>query len=189
VRLQLLARIEPMRALTGVLVVSALAIGGLGWLYREAIAHGFSAREKPWAAEAWVARSLRQLAIGTDARAMINPLAPDAATLAEARDHFADHCAVCHANDGSGHTRINAGLYPPAPDMREEGTQRLSDGELFRIIENGIRFTGMPGWGGSPDENWALVLFIRHLPDLTVEELEFMREIHPDEAPTGASHG
>jgi len=40
---------------------------------------------------------------------------------------------------------------------------------------------GMPGWGGDDEENWALVLFIRHLPELTEEELGFMREIHPDE--------
>ena len=98
--------------------------------------------------------------------------------MAEARDHFADHCAQCHANDGSGQTQINAGLYPPAPDMREEGTQKLTDGELLYIIKNGIRFTGMPGWGGEGEENWKLVLFIRHLPDLTPSEIELMREIN-----------
>ena len=54
--------------------------------------------------------------------------------LAEARAHFADHCALCHANDGSGKTRINEGLYPPAPDLRDEWTQHLTDGEIFGII-------------------------------------------------------
>jgi len=161
-------------------VVCALVLAGfLG--YREAIAHGFSARERPWVVEAWVARRLRHLATGSETRSMANPLVADQVVLAEARDHYADHCAVCHANDGSGATRINDGLYPPAPDLREKETQRLSDGELFRIIQNGIRFTGMPGWGGDDEENWALVLFIRHLPELTEEELGFMREIHPDE--------
>jgi hypothetical protein len=33
-------------------------------LYREAIAHGFSAREKPWAIEDLQARQLRRLATG-----------------------------------------------------------------------------------------------------------------------------
>lgn len=157
-----------------------LAVGA-ALFYREAIAHGFSAREKPWAAEAWLARHLRRLAAGADARSMRSPIGSDPIVLAEARDHFADHCAVCHANDGSGRTPINAGLYPPAPDLREARTQDLSDGEIFRIIENGVRFTGMPGWGKDDEENWGLVLFIRHLPDLTEEELGFMREIQPED--------
>jgi mono/diheme cytochrome c family protein len=164
-------------ALLPILVTAA----ALGLLYREALQHGFSAREEPWALEVWVARRLRSLATGADVRSLQNPLAKDAITLAEARDHFADHCAVCHANDGSGRTPVNAGLYPPAPDLREPASQALTDGELFRIIENGIRFTGMPGWGGSADENWALVLFLRHLPQLSEEELQLMREIHPDD--------
>jgi hypothetical protein len=51
---------------------------------------------------------------------------------------------VCHANTGSGGTMINAGLYPPAPDMRNEETQRLSDGELFYIIKcQGSRHRGL----------------------------------------------
>jgi mono/diheme cytochrome c family protein len=59
-----------------------------------------------------------------------------------ARRHFADHCASCHANDGSGKTTPGQGLYPRAPDMRTANTQSLSDGELFFIIEHGVRFTG-----------------------------------------------
>ena len=62
--------------------------------------------------------------------------------------------------------------------MRARGTQDLTDGELFYIIKNGIRFTGMPGWGGSDEDNWKLVLFIRHLPELTSKEVEFMSEIN-----------
>ncbi len=162
-------------SVVGVAVVVAL-------LFENALRHGFSARVEPSRAEAWFARRLRYLATGAEARGMKNPLDPaDPVVLAEARDHFADHCAVCHANDGSGRTRINEGLYPPAPDLRGDETQGLGDGEIFRIIENGIRFTGMPGFGGEADENWALVLFIRHLPELTDEELGFMREIHPEE--------
>jgi mono/diheme cytochrome c family protein len=109
---------------------------------------------------------------------MENPIEPAPLAIAEARDHFADHCAICHANDGSGRTQINGGLYPPAPDMRQARTQNLADGELFYIIKNGIRFTGMPGWGGDDEENWKLVLFIRHLPRLTPLELELMKEVN-----------
>jgi mono/diheme cytochrome c family protein len=97
--------------------------------------------------------------------------------------HFADHCAVCHANDGSGQTEMGRGLYPKAPDMRLDATQQLSDGELFYIIEHGIRFTGMPGWRNGTEageqSSWQLVHFMRHLPKLTEAELETMKARNP----------
>jgi len=71
---------------------------------------------------------------------------------------------------------INEGLFPPAPDLRQPRTQDLSDGEIFFIIKHGIRFTGMPGWGGDDAENWKLVAFIRHLPALSQQELELMQK-------------
>ena len=157
-----------------ILLVFAVALAAIGYTY--VITHSFSARAKPSALEAAIARRLRGLATAPSVKALANPLAGTPLHIAEGRDHFADHCAVCHANDGSGKTPISEGLYPPAPDLRATDTQELTDGELLYIIKNGIRFTGMPGWGGSDAENWKLVLFIRHLPKITDEELELMRE-------------
>lgn len=155
-----------------------LLLGGGGWLYWFLSSHGFSAREKPTKLEAFLARHARRIATPSGARELKNPLAPTPLNIAEARDHFADHCAICHANSGSGKTQINSGLYPPAPDMRERDTQDLTDGEILFIIKNGIRFTGMPGWGGEDEENWKLALFIRHLPKLSPQEIDFMNEIN-----------
>lgn len=154
-----------------------LAAGG-AFLYWFLAAHGFSAREKPSRLEALLAKHARRIATPAGARDLKNPVKPTPLAIAEARDHFADHCAVCHANDGSGKTQINEGLYPPAPDLRQAGTQNLTDGEVFYIIKNGIRFTGMPGWGGEDEDNWKLVLFIRHLPNLTSTELQLMQEVN-----------
>jgi mono/diheme cytochrome c family protein len=109
---------------------------------------GLSARATPTALEAAIARSVRHLAIPSGARATRNPLSASDANLHDARMHFADHCATCHGNDGSGTSMIGQGLYPKPPDLRLPETQKLSDGELFWIIENGVRFTGMPGFGG-----------------------------------------
>jgi len=98
-------------------------------------------------------------------------------------EHFADHCATCHANDGSGNVETGRGLFPPAPDMRQSATQNLSDGELFYIIEHGVRFTGMPAWGtgtvAGEESSWHLVNFIRHLPHLTEGEVEAMTKLNP----------
>jgi len=96
----------------------------------------------------------------------------------QARLHWASHCASCHAVDGSGDTAVGRNLYPHAPDMRAASTQRLSDGELYFVIKNGVRLTGMPAWGEPGDddaEGWALVGFIRTLPRLTEGELDELR--------------
>jgi len=117
---------------------------------------------------------------------MTNPVPLTDAVREEGMEHFADHCAVCHANNGSGEADIGRGLYPPAPDMRAGATQNLTDGELFSIIENGIRLTGMPAWGtGTADgerASWALVHFIRRLPTLTDEEIDRMEALNPKTA-------
>jgi len=100
----------------------------------------------------------------------------------DARHHFADHCAICHANDGSGNTTIGRNLYPKAPDMRLTPTQNLTDGEIYYIVHNGIRLSGMPAWGeahGKDEDSWRLVLFIRHLPKLTPEEEKDMERYNP----------
>jgi hypothetical protein len=67
--------------------------------------------------------------------------------------------------------------------MRLAATQNLDDHELFYIIENGIRLTGMPAWGTGTkagiEDSWKLVHFIRHLPQLTTEEIEQMEALNP----------
>ena len=166
----------------GAAVLLALPVAGGGYLLRR----GYSARDEPSAMEAALARRLRHLATPAGARAQANPLALTPELLAEARAHWADHCAICHANDGSGDTPIGRGLYPKAPDMRQAPTQQLSDGELFYVIRNGVRFTGMPAWGGDTEQDdrdsWGLVHFVRHIPRLTTEELAQMRKMNPRSA-------
>jgi mono/diheme cytochrome c family protein len=170
------------RLLGGLLAVVALSASCGMYLLRR----GYSARETPSAMEEAVARRLRHLATPAGARDQRNPVPATPELLSEARAHWADHCAVCHANDGSGQTTIGQGLYPKTPDMRQARTQELSDGELFYVIRNGIRFTGMPGWGSVDEkedtDSWALVHFIRRLPRLTPEELEQMSRMNPKSA-------
>jgi len=148
---------------------------------------GFSAREGPSQLEELIARRARALATPTGTKEMMNPHPVTKEALAAARSHWVDHCATCHALDGSGQTSIGQNVYPKAPDMRAAATQNLTDGELYSIIENGIRFTGMPAWGGehSPEDNWQLVMLIRRLPKLSSEE---MREMEKLAAGEGGGH-
>lgn len=161
------------------LCVVLLVIAGAALAF--VIRNGVSARSSTTATEAMFARTMRHFAIPASARNLRNPLLPTPDALREGRDHFADHCASCHANDGSGKTEVGQSLYPKTPDMRQPQTQKLSDGEIFYIIRNGVRLTGMPAWGGEhdADENWKLVYFIRHLPEVTPAELEEMKRMNP----------
>ena len=169
-----------LMTLGGLSLVAALAAGALVYQIQR---RGISARDAPTRLEAALARWLRHGAVPAHLRNAANPVTPSAAVLARARAHFADHCASCHGNDGRGGTTLGQRLYPRAPDMTLGETQSLSDGELFAIIENGVRLTGMPAWGDpGPDddtETWELVHFIRHLPEITPEELQEMEALNP----------
>ena len=164
------------------LLIVVLALGLLAGAGVSMLHNGLSARAKPTQLEAMLARNARHMAIPADARAKQNPIAASAENLRDARLHFADHCAICHGNDGTGETMIGKGMYPKPPDLRASDTQKLSDGEIFWIIENGVRFTGMPAFGGNNDsqqDSWKLVQFIRHLPQLTAEERMEMEKYNP----------
>ena len=170
----------PRRIAVGVLaVVGAVAIACGVWLF----AGGIGARRAPGSAETYLARALRHRAIPRSARNAANPFPGTAEVLQEGRSHFADHCASCHGNDGRGATELGRNLSPRVPDMTAKETQTLSDGELFFIIKNGVRLTGMPAWGRNTPEDdaasWKLVAFIRHLRALTPVELEEMKAMNP----------
>jgi mono/diheme cytochrome c family protein len=170
------------RAFALLIALGALVFGaGLWYVQRHT---PFSSRAEPTRLEAAVARRVRHLSIPADLRAKTNPLPATADNLHAGLEHFADHCAMCHANNGAGDTPIGRGLYPKPPVLRDTRTQSLSDGELFSIIQNGIRFTGMPAFGGpggehGDEDSWRLVQFIRHLPAITPKELAEMEKLNP----------
>jgi mono/diheme cytochrome c family protein len=159
----------------------AACIAGAGVLVLGS--RGFTTREAPSAVERWLAVRVRSAAIPEAARRRENPIVDSVEVLAGARAHWADHCAACHANDGSGDSPMGKNTYPPAPDMRLAATQQKTDGELFFVIENGVRFSAMPAWGSGSshdeEESWKLVRFIRHLPNLTAEEKKQMERLNP----------
>src|SRR5258708_1885542 len=122
------------------LLVVIVAVAGVALWWAKAAA-GFSAREEPTRVEAATARKMRAMSMPARAKQMPNPVAVSPEVLTESRRHFADHCAVCHANDGSGNTEMGQNFYPRVPDMRLPATQSLSDGEIYFVIHNDIRLS------------------------------------------------
>jgi len=144
---------------------------------------GVSARPDPSWVEMRAALFLRGWLTPPIYKGLKNPVTATPDNFVAGRQHFADHCASCHANDGSGGTEMGRSFYPKTPDMRLPRTQELSDGEIFYFIENGIRLTGMPAWStGTPDgekASWELVHFIRRLSVLTPDDLAIMARFNP----------
>jgi predicted CXXCH cytochrome family protein len=154
--------------LVGTAILVAMVYAGI------LVARGFSTAAEPSAIEKLLARAARNFAIPTKARLEKIPWKPTPAILSEARENFIARCAACHGPDGAGQTDIGRNLYRRVPDLQLPPTQNLTDGQLRYIIRNGVRLTGMPGWARPHDEqsddSWKLVLFIRHLRQLTSEE-------------------
>jgi mono/diheme cytochrome c family protein len=163
-------------------VIGLLATATAVWLWST----GIGSRAAPGPVETAAGRVVRSAMIPSGARDLPNPEPATSENIRAGLEHWADHCATCHANNGSGDVEIGRSLYPPAPDMRLAATQRLTDGELFYIIENGVKLTGMPAWGTDTPEgardSWHLVQFIRRLPQLSEAELAEMEEMNPRSA-------
>jgi len=173
-----------MRKRSILLSIFAAGVAGaavFGWV---TIRRGFSARAEPSSIETLVATAARKLAVPSSYRQLHNPLPASPENVQAGMEHFADHCATCHANDGSGDTMFGKAMYPKPPNMRLDETHAMTDGELYYTIENGVRLSGMPSFGeehtlGGDSDTWKLVLFIRRLPNLTADELKQMEQLNP----------
>ncbi len=151
-------------ALVALILFLAVCAGLLKW-------RGFRASSQPSTLEGAVARSVRDFAIPSSERHKSNPVAGDPVALEQGRDAFLSRCAFCHGVDGRGTTPIGANEYPRVPDLHSDQTQRLSDGEIHYIIENGVQLTGMPAMHSEPSsESWKLVSYIRNLRSVTAPE-------------------
>src|SRR3954447_15441463 len=155
-------RVGAMTCIGTLLILLALS-------YAFVTSEGLSARRKPSDLEYTIANFALRRCIPAEAKNAKNPLIADSQTLTEAREHYKEHCAVCHGDDGAGKTTLAAGLSPEVPDLHADHIQKLTDGEIHYIIRNGVRFTGMPGWNFEDSHNWKLVLLIR----------QFANEKHP----------
>ncbi len=119
----------------------------------------------PGSAEAALVNQIKKETIG--GKDWKNPLPDTPEVQKTGAEHFQHHCQICHGLDGhaTGVPFANT-MSPPVAELGDKSVQEYTDGQLKWIIQNGIRYTGMPGWDGivGDDEQWAIIRFIRHLP-------------------------
>jgi mono/diheme cytochrome c family protein len=148
-------------AVMALLIAIFLVLPSMNW----------SAIRKPGQMENKLAGYIASGWIRHNAKMQSNSLPPTPENLKAGQDDFDEHCAGCHGLDGSGENRFEADFYPPIPKLTGD-TQKWSDGELYFIIANGISMTGMPAFGKNhdPKEIWGMVLWLRHLVQLSPSE-------------------
>jgi mono/diheme cytochrome c family protein len=137
----------------------------------------WSATGKPGYAEKWVTGYALRHWIQAKASDQSNPMPPTPENLQIGQREFDEHCAVCHGFDGGGRNELHADFNPPVARLAS-GLKRVPDGKLYFIIANGIRLTGMPGFGPyhNPDTLWRIILWVRHFPQLTDQEKAAIQE-------------
>ncbi len=129
---------------------------------------GCTAHKQPSKVETTLANMAKDVVIPLEAEGRKNPLPGSDEMISQGQQIFLQSCALCHGADGHGRTELGRNMYPPAMDMTSPHVQHWSDAELFWIIQNGVRLTGMPSWNSSLSEGdtWKLARFIHNLPRL-----------------------
>ena len=121
---------------------------------------------EPGSLETSVANWGTHLLIRRASRHGIPPRPKDTqASVASGNTLYSSECGLCHGSGGRTPSPMGRWMYPRVADLTSEQVQSYSDEELFWIIQNGIRYTGMPAFGKveSGDHIWNLVDYVRTL--------------------------
>jgi len=127
------------------------------------------------------------------ARDISNPIAKDPEAVKRGLSHYRENCLPCHGAPGVDPAEFHEGMNPAPPGIDAPALQNASDAELFWVVKNGIRMTGMPAFSVNhgDDEIRDIVAFVRHAPRITDEERKALAsasegEEHHHEAGTAA---
>src|SRR5712692_9137251 len=165
-----------MRFLAGFFVGLLVVALGLAAVFATG-AYNVAASSPPSKLENRIATFALNKSVGKRAPGGKNPFAASPQVLGEGFAHYKENCVSCHGAPGVDASEAAEGLNPPAPDLTLPRVQARPDGEIFWIVSNGIKMTGMPAFSPThkPDECWKVVAFLRHLPEITEEEKKILK--------------
>ena len=178
-----------MRFLSGV-IVGAIGILVAGFLVASSGGINVAAtRHGGWndKVDHWLFQ-VSSRSIEKHAPAANNPFGSDAAAAAAGLPHYKENCLDCHGARNVDTAEFAKGLNPGPPMLDMDDVQKMSDGQLFWVVSQGVRATGMPAFSPthSPQEIWQIVSFVRHLPKLSDAEVAELRKGREEEE---AHHG
>jgi mono/diheme cytochrome c family protein len=138
----------------------------------------------------WMLSTMTERSIEAHASGITPPELSDENTLKVGLEHYNAMCITCHGAPGMAPAELASGLYPPPPNLAAEST-KMTSSELYWVIKNGIKMTGMPAFGPthSDDEVWAMVSAVERLPQWSPEEYEQrVRSLGLDLPPSDHEH-
>jgi mono/diheme cytochrome c family protein len=123
-----------------------------------------------------IAPKVRDRSIARHGSEVVAPPASDAMAASRGLSHYSENCLVCHGAPGVKPAEFQQGMNPMPPAAEGPGMQKYTDAELFWIVKNGVRMSGMPAFGGnhSDAEIADIVAFVRHIPQLTPDEQKLL---------------
>jgi thiosulfate dehydrogenase len=126
-----------------------------------------AATEQPPVMETRIASSALNAAVSHAARKLNNPLSPSSETLRAGMKFFRENCAGCHGEPGKPSAWGMNSFYPRVPQFAEEPPNK-PDWQLFWIVKNGVRYSGMGAWGGlaSDEKIWQVAMFLNRMNNL-----------------------
>jgi len=169
--------------LTVLITIAAMVVIGLGIIFFGL--YDVSASKPEGALRQWAFSTARDNSVERRAKGIVAPPLNDSAQIQTGYLHYSKMCVTCHGAPGIQPSEIGQGLNPPAPDL-SEAVSDLSDAELYWILKNGIRMTGMPAFGKTHNEDalWAMVSFVRLLPNMTPAEFQSYGQAQNSEGET-----
>jgi cytochrome c553 len=131
-----------------------------------------------WLLDFTKVRSVHTYSLGIEA-----PPLDDPALVVRGARHYDLACAPCHGSPGTGVPPVMQAMTPAPPELRGRNLTRWTPEQLFSIVKHGIKFTGMPAWPVQQrdDEIWAVVAFLRRLPQM--DRAEYQRLVRGGPAP------
>lgn len=151
----------PHRGRLAAVVILAVIIIAAAY---EVLHMNISALPEPGKIETAFATKAKDWYIGRAARHSV-PMPPQSSTamVSTGETLFGMGCANCHGQDGRKPTPIGQSMYPRVLDLSSPAVQTMSNRELFWVIKNGIRLSGMPGFGRiqSDEQIWELTYYVR----------------------------
>lgn len=138
---------------------------------------------KPFALERWAAKRALNTTIRREMPRQPYPSPMDATAVLAGAKLYMQNCAVCHGSGSGGESNAAKGMYVEPPQFDKHGVDDDPAGETYWKIEHGIRFTGMPAFGGllTEEQIWQIAAFLEHQPaDLSPPAAAVWNQPHGD---------
>jgi mono/diheme cytochrome c family protein len=168
------------KAIIVLIVIAAMIAVGLAFIYSGIF--NVSAANPDSGIKAWLLSTVTDNSVERHAKGIVAPPLTDSSLINTGLSHYREICVFCHGAPGTEPSGIGRGLNPEAPNLSEVAGE-WSDAELFWILKNGIKMTGMPSFGATYSDHqiWAMVSFVRTLPGMTADRYDSLNQPHSDD--------